>query len=74
MNGATLYTKAQTAASAANRLKFQDPAYYQALSRENIEMLYFLIEPQMSEIIYQVKSGDNNEEKIADALYEILKK
>lgn len=37
-------------------------------------MLYFLIEPQMSEIIYQVKSGDNNEEKIADALYEILKK
>ena len=62
VNGATLYAKAQTAAS------------YQALSRENIEMLYFLIEPQMSEIIYQVKSGDNNEEKIADALYEILKK
>ncbi|MGK3124725.1 hypothetical protein ACCY16_11380 [Candidatus Pantoea formicae] len=27
----------------------------------------------MSEIIYQVKSGDNNEVKIADALYEILK-
>jgi len=69
-----LYAKAQVAASAANRLKFQDPLYYQALCKENIEMLYFLIEPQMSEIIYQVNSGDNNEEKIAGALYEILRK
>ena len=37
-------------------------------------MLYFLIEPQMSQIIYQINSGDNNEEKIANALYEILNK
>ena len=74
VNGTTLYAKAQIAASAANRLKFQDPAYYQALYKENIEMLYFLIEPQMSEIIYQINSGDNNEEKIGDALYEILRK
>lgn len=74
VNGATLYAKAQVAASAANRLKFQDPQYYQALYKENIEMLYFLIEPQMSEIIYQVNSGDNNEQVIADALYEILRK
>ena len=37
-------------------------------------MLYFLIEPQVSEMIYLVNSGDNNEEKIADALYEILLK
>ncbi|HCM9583222.1 TPA: hypothetical protein N5O36_004409 [Enterobacter asburiae] len=74
VNGATLYSKAQVAASAANRLKFQDPQYYQALYNENIEMLYFLIEPQMSEIIYQVNSGDNNEQVIGDALYEILRK
>lgn len=74
VNGATLYSKAQLAASAANRLKFQDPQYYQALYKENIEMLYFLIEPQMSEIIYQVNSGDNNEQVIGDALYEILRK
>lgn len=74
VNGATLYSKAQVAASAANRLKFQDPQYYQALYKENIEMLYFLIEPQMSEIIYQVSSGDNNEQVIGDALYEILRK
>lgn len=74
VNGATLYSKAQLAASAANRLKFQDPQYYQALYKENIEMLYFLIEPQMSEIIYQVNSGDNNAQVIGDALYEILRK
>ena len=74
VNGATLYSKAQVAASAANRLKFQDPQYYQALYKENIEMLYFLIEPQMSEIIYQVNSGDNNTQVIGDALYEILRK
>lgn len=74
VNGATLYSKAQVAASAANRLKFQDPQYYQALYKENIEMLYFLIEPQMSEMIYQVNSGDNNEQVIGDALYEILRK
>ncbi|YCI29803.1 hypothetical protein M1E08_02635 [Erwinia sp. PK3-005] len=74
VNGTTLYAKAQVAASAANTLKFLDHSYYQALCKENIEMLYFLIEPQMSEIIYQVNSGDNNEEKIADALYELLRK
>lgn len=74
VNATTLYAKAQVAASAANRLKFQDSSYYQALCKENLEMLYFLIEPEMSEIIYQVNSGDNNEEKIADALYEILRK
>ena len=74
MNGATLYANAQFAAAAANRLKIQDPSYYHSLCQENIEMLYFLIEPQMSQIIYQINSGDNNEEKIADALYEILNK
>lgn len=52
VNAATLYAKAQVAASAANRLKFQNPSYYQALCKENIEMLYFLIESQTSEIIY----------------------
>ncbi|MGP3592637.1 hypothetical protein [Vagococcus sp. WN89Y] len=74
VNGLTLYSKAQVAASAANRLKYQDSTYYQALYKENLEMLYFLIEPNMSEIIYQINSGDNNEEKIGDALYEILRK
>ena len=38
------------------------------------QMLYFLIEPQMTKIIYQIESGGNNEEIIGDALYELLKK
>ena len=74
VNGATLYANAQIAASAANRLKFQDPLYYHSLCRENLEMLYFLIEPQMTQIIYQVNSADNNQGKIADALYEVMNK
>lgn len=69
-----LYAKAQIAALAANKLKFQDAEYYQLLYREKLEMLYFLIELQMSKIIYEVESGRNNEEVIGDALYEILKR
>lgn len=74
INGVVVYSKAQIASLAANKLKFQDSAYYQALYKENLEMLYFLIEPQMTKIIYQVESGDNNEEIIGDALYELMKR
>lgn len=74
INGAVVYSRAQISAMAANKLKFMDPAYYQALYKENLEMLYFLIEPQMTKIIYQIESGGNNEEVIGDALYELLKK
>jgi hypothetical protein len=74
VNGAIIYSKAQVAALAANKLKFQDSEYYQALYQQNLEMLYFLIEPQMTKIIYQVESGGNNEEIIGDALYELLKR
>ena len=51
VNGAIIYSKAQVAALAANKLKFQDSEYYQALYQQNLEMLYFLIEPQMTKII-----------------------
>jgi len=74
ITGASMYGKAQLAASAANKLKFQDPEYYQLLYKENLEMLYYTIEPFMTKIIYQIQSGDNRPEIIGDALYEILKK
>lgn len=74
VKGAAMYSKIQIAALAANRLKLQDAAYYQSLCNEKPEMLYFLIEPQMSKVIYQVESGGNNEEVVADALYEMLKR
>jgi hypothetical protein len=37
-------------------------------------MLYFLIEPQMSKVIYEVESGGNNEEVIGNVLYGMLKR
>ncbi len=74
ITGASLYGKAQLAALAANKLKFQDPEYYHLLYKENLEMLYYTIEPYMTKIIYQVNSGDNKPDVIADALREILKK
>lgn len=60
--------------AAVNRLRFQDLEYYHLLYKENLEMLYFIIEPHMKKIIYQIQSGDNKPEVIGDALYEILKK
>lgn len=74
ITGASIYGKAQLAASAANRLKFQDSEYYQLLYKENLEMLYYTIEPYMTKIIYQIQSGDNRPDIIGDALYEILRK
>lgn len=38
------YGRVQTAASAAGRLKSSDPAYYELLYINNLEMFYFLIE------------------------------
>ncbi|WP_245912312.1 hypothetical protein [Mixta gaviniae] len=70
----TFYSKAEIAAQAARKLKFQDSEYYQILYREKIEMLYFLIESQMSKVMYEFQSGGNNEEVIGDALYWMLKK
>ncbi|OAT75485.1 hypothetical protein A9B99_14310 [Mangrovibacter phragmitis] len=72
--GTSIYGKAHFAACAVNRLRFQDLEYYHLLYKENLEMLYFIIEPHMKKIIYQIQSGDNKPEVIGDALYEILKK
>ncbi|MEE3661923.1 hypothetical protein V2I52_08260 [Brenneria sp. g21c3] len=74
VTGTNIYANAQVAAAAARKRQYQDADYYQTLYKENIEMIYFLIEPYISKIIYQIKFSDNNEEKIMDALYEILKK
>lgn len=68
------YAKAQVASLAARKLKIMDDDYFNDLYANNLEMLYFLIEPSMSQIIYQVNSGDNKADIIADALYKILRK
>jgi hypothetical protein len=41
----TTYGLVQKAANSAHRLHIQDPAYYSALYMQELEMMYFLIEP-----------------------------
>jgi hypothetical protein len=43
--GASLYGIVQKAADSAHRLHFTYPAYYAALYAQELEMMYFLIEP-----------------------------
>jgi hypothetical protein len=43
--GAGLYGVVQKAADSANRLRFTYPTYYSALYTQELEMMYFLIEP-----------------------------
>ncbi|MCL2897541.1 hypothetical protein [Brenneria tiliae] len=56
LNGALMtltgYGKVAHAASAANRLKSANPNYYHILYANNIEMLYFLVEPHFSNNAY----------------------
>jgi len=45
ISGISAYGQVQMAAEAANRLKNSNGVYYALLYNENLEMLYFLIEP-----------------------------
>ncbi|MBN3129217.1 hypothetical protein H4F63_17505 [Pectobacterium brasiliense] len=64
----------QKAAMAARRLKNIEPEYYWELYNEKIESLYFLIEPEMSKIIYMTNSGYYNEDDVIYLLNQVLKK
>ena len=46
----------QKCALAARHLKVMDPEYYWVLYQEKLEMLYYFIDPMLSEIIKKVKS------------------
>ncbi|MDU6093139.1 MAG: hypothetical protein E7J63_19975 [Pantoea sp.] len=45
ISGIGIYGIIQKAANSANRLKFTNPVYYSALYSQDLEMMYFLIEP-----------------------------
>lgn len=45
ISGIGIYGIFQKAANSANRLKFTNPVYYSALYSQDLEMMYFLIEP-----------------------------
>lgn len=48
----SVYGRVHSAAEAAERLKVRHPIYYNILYMEKLEMLYFLIEPYISQSIY----------------------
>ena len=64
----------QTAALSARKLQFSEPNYYSALYKENLELLYFMIEPEMNRIIYLTNSGTSDEEEIIFLMNKILTK
>ncbi|HCR3021526.1 hypothetical protein [Serratia marcescens] len=70
----SFYGKMQTAALSARKLQFSDPNYYSALYKENLELLYFMIEPEMNKIIYLTNSGASDEEEIIFLMNKILTK
>lgn len=70
----SFYGKIQTASLAARRLRITEPDYYFALYQQNLELLYFLIEPEMSKIIAMTRSGSDNEDEIIYLLNEMLQK
>ena len=72
VNVLSFYGKMQNAAMSARRLRFQDPDYYWSLHNEKLEMLYYIIEPNMSKIIQLINSGSSNEEEITFLLNEII--
>lgn len=72
--GASFYGKIQLAALAARKLKNTHPEYYYDLYRNNIEMLYVLIEQPMSKILYLIDSGSDKEEEIVFLINDIVRK
>ncbi|RLM13247.1 hypothetical protein BIY31_01135 [Gibbsiella quercinecans] len=74
VNVLSFYGKMQKAALSARRLEFTDPSYYFELYKENLELLYFMIEPEMSKIIYLTRSGSSNEDEIIFLINKMLVK
>lgn len=66
------YACVQKAADAADRLKQQNGMYYHALYAEKLEMLYFLIEPAISQnpSLNRILSSDD---EIASAIMRIIR-
>lgn len=66
------YGKFEIATKAARKLRFDDAEYYFDLYNANLEMFYYLIEPEISKIIYLKNSGSTSEEQILNLLNKIL--
>lgn len=69
----SFYGKVQNAALSARKLKTLHPEYYWELYNNKIEMLYHLIESEMSKIIYFIMSGSNDEEELLFLIRELVR-
>ena len=66
-----VYGFQQKAAMAARALKAIDPSYYWILYQAKLEMLYYFVEPALSEIIQKVHDGVySNLDQLADEIME----
>jgi len=67
-----LYGIVQRAADSAHRLQTQYPVYYSALYLQNLEMMYFLIEPVMQRAS-ALDAQWATEENIADIITRLIR-
>ncbi|MEM6161394.1 hypothetical protein AAH446_12725 [Erwinia sp. P6884] len=69
---AGIYGVVQKAADSAHRLNFTYPAYYSALYAQELEMMYFLVEP-LFERARAFKAGWASERDIADIIARMIR-
>lgn len=74
VSAAGVYGKVQKAALAARKLKILHPDYYWDLYKNNLEMLYYIIEEPMSKIINLLDSGSDNAEEITFLINDLVRK
>lgn len=72
ISGLGIYGVVQKAADSAHRLNFTNPAYYSALYRQGLEMMYFLIEP-LSERANAFKTQWPSDTEIADIISRMIR-
>ncbi|MGR5943801.1 hypothetical protein [Enterobacter sp. C4G1] len=70
--GASLYGVVQKAADSAYRLRFTNPSYYAALYMQELEMMYFLIEP-IFERAGAIKAQWASDEDVVDIITRMIR-
>lgn len=72
VGGLGIYGVVQKAANSADRLRFTYPAYYSALYAQELEMMYFLIEPLFERAVaFKAQWGSDGD--IADVITKMIR-
>ncbi|CDH24098.1 hypothetical protein [Xenorhabdus bovienii] len=75
LNLAQVYGYYEKSSMAANRLKIQSPQLYWALYFKKLEMLYFIVEPELEKGLYLIDGFNKkqiNDEEVARVLAEMI--